>query len=114
MTVIIKAGLIGLAVINLPEDCRDLSSAYKQLFKAELPKYDYKNCQVPFSFFKGTVLQPIVNKMGKVGAKLYDYDKTLDGTKLGKFLKKIFKVQINELDGELTGRKEPRVILGEF
>jgi hypothetical protein len=81
------AGLLALAAVNLPEDTRDLKSACKQIFKGELPKYDFKNYQTPFSFFRGTALEPVVNKMGKLGVKLLSFDKTLYSTKFGKFLR---------------------------
>ncbi len=107
------AGLAALAVVNLPEDTRDLKSAFRRIFKGELPKYDYKNCQAPFSFFRGTVLEPVVNKMGKVGVWLYSKDKSLYYTKFGKCLRKIFKTKVDELESEATGRIVPQVILDE-
>ena len=105
------AGLIGLAIVNLPEDTNDLKDAAKQIFKGELPKYDYKNCQTEFSFFRGTVLQPIVNRMGKLGVKLYSFDKSLNNTKFGEYLSKIFKFEIDELNSEATERFVPKVKL---
>ena len=105
------AGLIGVMALNLPEDTRDLKSAAKQIFKGTLPKYDYKNYQAPFSFFRGTVLEPVVNKMGKLGVKLHEWDKPLESTKFGEFLKKIFKFDV--VDDVSTGRFVPKVILDE-
>ncbi|MDD3012379.1 MAG: hypothetical protein PHC34_01585 [Candidatus Gastranaerophilales bacterium] len=105
------AGLIGLAIVNLPEDTNDLKDAAKQVFKGKLPEYDYKNCQTEFSFFRGTVLQPIVNRMGKLGVKLYSFDKSLNNTKFGEYLSKIFKYEIDELNSEATERFVPKVIL---
>ncbi|MDD3014745.1 MAG: hypothetical protein PHC34_13675 [Candidatus Gastranaerophilales bacterium] len=107
------AGLVALAGIMLPEDTRDLKDAAKQIFKCELPKYDYKNCQARFSFFRGTVLQPVVNKMGKLGIKLYSFDKTLYDTKIGDYLCKIFNINIDDLYSENTCRKVPKVTLDE-
>lgn len=106
-------GLVGLMALNLPEDTRDLKSAAKQIFKGELPKYDYKSCQTPFSFFRGTALEPVVNKMGKVGAKLHEWDKTLYDTKFGDFCKKIFKYDIDFLNPEGTKRFVPQVKIDE-
>lgn len=102
------AGLVALAVVNLPEDTRDIGSALKQVLKGELPKYDYKEYQAPFSFFRGTALQPLVNKMGKVGEWLYSKDKTLYHTKFGEFLTKILKIDMS--DSKFTGRKVPNVV----
>lgn len=105
------AGIIALAVVNLPEDTRDIKSAAKQIFKGELPKYDYKEFQAPFSFFRGTALQPIVNKMGKVGEWLYSKDIPLYSTKFGKFLRKIFKIKTT--DSVSTGRLVPKVVFDD-
>jgi hypothetical protein len=105
------AGLVALAGIMLPEDTRDLKDAWNQITKGKLPKYDYKNCQTEFSFFRGTVLQPIINKMGKFGVKLYSFDKSLNNTKFGEYLSKVFKFEIDELNSEATQRFVPKVIL---
>ena len=50
------AGLVSLAILNGPEDLRDMKSAYKQIKasatgNAFIPPYDYKTAQHPFSFF---------------------------------------------------------------
>ncbi len=103
------AGLLGLMAVNLPEDTRDLKDAYKQVFKGKLPAYDYKNCQTEFSFFRGTILEPIVNKMGKVGVYLHKADVPLSETKFGKSLITQFNIDINPFDVEITGRKVPQV-----
>ena len=49
-------GLVALAVLNAPEDWRDMKSAYAQIKASALgkkftPSYDYKTAQHPFSFF---------------------------------------------------------------
>jgi len=103
------AGLVALAIVNLPEDTRDLKDAAKQIFKGELPNYDYKNCQAPFSFFRGTALEPIVNKMGKVGILLHKGDIPLSETKFGQFLIRKLNIDINPFNAETTGRKVPQV-----
>ena len=106
------AGLVALALVNLPEDTRDLKSAARQLFKGELPNYDYKNSQVPFSFFRGTALEPIVNKTGKIGEWLYKKDVTLYDTKLGASIAKLFGVTSEQTVS--TGRTVPHVIFDEL
>jgi hypothetical protein len=128
------AGLIALAVVNLPEDTRDIIAATRQIASKILPRnikviiakknkalykkfvwykprYDCKNYQAPFSFFRGTVLEPIVNKMGKIGVKLYLIDKTLYKTKFGEFLGKIFKFETTDI--ELTKRFVPKVVFDD-
>lgn len=107
------AGLVGLAAVNLPEDTRDLKAAARQIFKGRLPNYDYKNCQTPFSFFRGTLLEPFVNKLGKFGAKLHEWDIPLSETKFGQFLGKIFKFEIDYFNFERTSRFKPKVIIDE-
>jgi len=100
------AGLATLMAINLPEDTRDLKAATKQIFAKKIPQH-YKVAQVPFSFFRGTFLEPIVNKLGKLGVKLHQMDKTLYDTKFGQYLAK--KVGFEYVDDIETGRKINRV-----
>jgi len=92
------AGLTTLMAINLPEDTRDLKAAAKQIFTKEIPEH-YKVAQAEFSFFRGTVLEPVVNKLGKIGVKLHQIDKTLYDTKLGKSLRNRFGVEIDDYIG---------------
>lgn len=85
------AGLASLAVINLPEDCRDIAAAYAQI-RGHAPKYDYKKYQHDFSFFKGTLLQDwmkgVESQNGKeIVAKLYAIDQTLYNTSFGEKVK---------------------------
>jgi hypothetical protein len=124
------AGLVALTGIMLPEDTRDLKDGLKQLLTNILPrklragiaknnrnmykdfvwfnpKYDYKNYQAPFSFFRGTVLEPIVNRMGKLGVFLHKIDKPLYHTKFGKNIRDLFNISISDI--ESTGRKIPKV-----
>ncbi len=102
-------GLLGLAYANFPEDTVDLKNACKQIFKGELPKYDYKNYQAPFSFLRGTALEPVVNKMGKLGVKLHQWDVSLFDTRFGKFISKLFKISYSDFD--FTGRSISQVTL---
>jgi hypothetical protein len=97
------AGLLAVAGIMLPEDLRDMKDAYNQIFKGILPKYKFKEFQTPFSFIRGTLLQPVVNKMGKVGYMIHQGDKTLLDTKFGDKVKDILKVN-ESLDEKETGR----------
>ena len=59
-------GLASLALINLPEDVRDIKSAGEQIstfLKGGKYQggYDYKNYQHDFSFFRGTILERFVD-----------------------------------------------------
>ncbi len=91
-------GIAALTLINLPEDCRDLKAAYRHsacaLTRKNIPKaYDYKKYQHDFSFFRGTLLhegmKKIKSKNGKIVVdRLYNADKTLYNTKLGKWFQK--------------------------
>ena len=105
------AGLLGLALINLPEDFRDLGSAWNQVVHGKLPTYDFKNAQASFSFFRGTMLEDVINKMGKVGAFLHDWDIPLYDTKFGSFLQRIFKFNIDIKHSKITGRQVSKVML---
>ncbi|MEI8128386.1 MAG: hypothetical protein WCG95_02100, partial [bacterium] len=49
-------GMASLALINLPEDLRDIKSALDQ-FKGVEAKYKYKEYQHDFSFFRGTAIE---------------------------------------------------------
>ncbi len=78
--------LSSLALINLPEDIRDIQSAVAQI-KGAKPLYDYKNYQHNFSFLRGTAIEKWLHgeiESGKKWAKwLYRNDKTLADTNLG-------------------------------
>lgn len=83
----------GLLAFNLPEDCRDVRTAGQQLWayvrgKKYDYKYDYKLCQHPFSFFKGTMLHkfvdPNTSKCQDFTNKLLEADNTFADTTLGK------------------------------
>ncbi len=105
------AGLVGLMLVNLPEDTRDLKAAWDQIIKGELPKYNYREYQAPFSFFRGTVFEPIVNRLGKIGIMLHKIDTSLFDTGFGQFLRNKLKIEVE--DFEITGRSVPKVILDE-
>lgn len=101
------AGLVSLAVLNGPEDLRDMKSAYRQIKSClehktpDLP-YNYKIAQHPFSFFRGTLLQKFVNPetspCPKIAEKLLDNDKTLMETNFGKWLVKQFRIEASKVD----------------
>ncbi len=101
------AGLTALAVLNGPEDLRDMKSAYRQIKSylehktPDLP-YNYKIAQHPFSFFRGTLLQKFVNPetspCPKLAEKLLDKDKTLIETNFGKWLVKQFRIEASKVD----------------
>lgn len=89
-------GLGALAVVNLPEDCRDIKAGY-DAFSSWIRTgkfrggYDYKDFQHDFSFFRGTLLEPLVDlknaKNQKLAKKLLKWDKPIVKTSFGiKFL----------------------------
>ena len=91
-----------LALLNAPEDIRDMQGVYKQissLIKGEkfVPPYNYKIAQHPFSFFRGTLLNNFVNPntspFPKLAKWLLKQDKTLMETKLGDWICKIFNIE---------------------
>ena len=95
-------GLVALAVLNAPEDWRDMKSAYAQIKASALgekftPSYDYKTAQHPFSFFRGTLLHKFVNPKTspcpKLAKWLFKNDTTLIQTRLGDWLINKFKVK---------------------
>jgi hypothetical protein len=102
------AGLVAVAGIMLPEDLRDMKDAWNQAIHNKLPSYDNKNCQAPFSFIRGTFLEPLVNKLGKYGYILHEWDKSFADTKFGEKIRKLLKVTFGKK--EATGRKVPRII----
>lgn len=80
-------GMASLALINLPEDLRDIKSAYNQLNGVKA-SYDYKNYQHDFSFLRGTAIEKWLHRKmdgGSMWAKwLYDNDKNLAQTAFAK------------------------------
>lgn len=108
-------GLASLALINLPEDMRDIKAAGGQLDALFSNKkfqggYDYKNYQHDFSFFRGTLLEPMVDlKKTKNTAranKLLDLDRPLLDTKFGRKIKDLLKVKEFDISEVKTFNKE--------
>ena len=102
------AGLVALAGLMLPEDLRDMKDAWDQVIHKKLPIYDFKNCQVPFRFIRGTLAEAPVNKMGKNGVQLHGHDKSFAETKSGETLRKLLKVSFGK--PEATGREVPMIV----
>ena len=112
------AGLVSLAVLNAPEDWRDMKSAYSQMKAASngksfTPSYDYKKAQHPFSFFRGTLLHKFVNPATRPCPKfakwLLKNDTTLWDTKLKQFVINKFDVKETPIDTKIeniTSTKE--------
>ncbi|MDD3012210.1 MAG: hypothetical protein PHC34_00715 [Candidatus Gastranaerophilales bacterium] len=118
-------GLLGIMAFNLPEDCRDMRNSIRQIsnkllsaqsrekIKDRFPKffetfirydkkYDYTKYQHPFSFFRGTWFEPLLELKGNIGEKLsgmlYKADKSLFDTKFGNYMQKL----LNITEGEVT------------
>lgn len=103
-------GSIGLALINLPEDLRDVKGSLKQLTGAK-PKYNYKEYQHNFSFFRGTLIEDWLHKQADKGKKwanwLIENDQSLADTKFGEKILNtvkaeeyhIVETQIKDIDG---------------
>ncbi len=102
-----ETGLVALAVLNAPEDWRDMKSAYAQIKASALgekftPSYDYKVAQHPFSFFRGTLLHKFVNPKTspcpKLAKWLFKNDTTLWNTKLGKLVTEKYNIDEKFID----------------
>jgi len=91
------AGLLGVAVMFLPEDCRDVRDGINQLRGKFKKSYDFREFQQPFSYFKGTLMEPLLKFKGKLGSKISDklqsWDIPIYDTKFGRFLEKIFNIK---------------------
>lgn len=89
-------GMASLALINLPEDMRDIRGAIRQ-FRGIEPSYDYTKCQHPFSFFRGTFLKGFANpntaSNPKLAWKILNSDKTLAQTTFGEKILSILGVE---------------------
>lgn len=107
-------GLVSLAIMNGPEDLRDVMSAYKQI-KEGFPNpksyhsgYDNKYAQHPFSFFRGTIFNDYLNPFSKkcpnpeLATKLIQEDKTLWDTKLGKWVQEILGIKDTKVLTKIT------------
>lgn len=100
---IAAAGLAGLTIVSLPEDCRDLKAAYNHsacvLRKKRLSvPYNYRKYQHDFSFFRGTLLHEAMKRIkserGKrIVAKIYNADKTVYNTRFGKWIQKLLGIK---------------------
>ena len=111
-------GLVALAVLNAPEDWRDMKSAYAQIKASATgnpftPSYDYKTAQHPFSFFRGTLLHKFVNPKTSPWPKLAKWllknDTTIMETKLGDVVTKKFNIERSQVDTQIkniTSTKE--------
>ncbi len=92
-------GMASLALINLPEDLRDIKSALDQ-FKGVEAKYKYKEYQHDFSFFRGTAIEEWLHgqiQKGKKWAKwLYRNDLTLADTAFGEKILNSVKAKLSE------------------
>ena len=104
------AGLVSLAVLNAPEDWRDMKSAYSQIKsgaegRSFTPSYDYKKAQHPFSFFRGTLLHKFVNPATspcpKFAKWLLKNDTTLMETKLGDSISKLYNINTESVDTKI-------------
>ena len=118
------AGLVSLAVLNAPEDWRDMKSAYRQIKSGSkkekfIPSYDYKTAQHPFSFFRGTLLHNFVNPetspCPKFAKWLLKNDTTLWNTKLKRYIVNKFDVKETSIETKIeniTSTKENPSFVG--
>jgi|GEM_PF-1116143 len=103
-----------ILLINVPEDTRDIKDAGKQLvhFAKKLPPeipYDY---QTKFSFFRGTLLEPLLRKLvesknekiSNFGYKIYYSDKSLYDIQFGQKVKTLLNIDIDDVKN--TKRKD--------
>ena len=107
------SGIVSLALLNGPEDIREVISSYKQIKafvqgkKFDKP-YDYKKAQHPFSFFRGTLLNDYVNpfsekcKFPKIANRLLNWDKSLWDTEIGDWVKNKFNIDVEEIKTEIN------------
>lgn len=117
-------GMAALALINLPEDCRDVVGAAKQVKSIFTGKpyegsYKYKDYQHSFSFFRGTFLDKWVHKnddAGKGWAKwLLENDKTLAETSLGKGILNLVGGKEAELvPTEIKDLKDANIVAAKY
>ncbi|MDD3150418.1 MAG: hypothetical protein PHV68_06250 [Candidatus Gastranaerophilales bacterium] len=82
-----SVGIMALAAANLPQDIEDVRVAVN-CTKGNPFAYDYKTCQHPFSFFRGTLFEKALKPLDKINPelseKIYAQDKSLFETELGK------------------------------
>ena len=99
-------GALGLTLVNIKEDIRDMKSAGKQIYSKINknynydPLYDRKNYQHSFSATRGLVGEELLHKKMAEGnpfaQNLHKMDKTLDETKFGKFIANVFDINIED------------------
>lgn len=99
------AGLAGLALINLPEDWRDVKAAGKQIYSKLDKNYKYDPLytrathQHSFSFLRGTMIEKHVAEKAKEGSKFFNWlknsDMTLNKTKFGQWVEKKLGVTVD-------------------
>lgn len=99
-------GATALLVANLPEDCRDIKSAFNQgktILNGQkfTPKYDYTKYQHDFSFFKGTLFENWAQNTKNEKVKntlnnLYQKDVSIYHTNLGEKVKKFLGITSGE------------------
>ncbi|MDD3012989.1 MAG: hypothetical protein PHC34_04730 [Candidatus Gastranaerophilales bacterium] len=87
-------GKLAILALNIPEDGRDIGNAGKQILNIPLKEGEIRTPnthQVKFSFFRGTLLEPLICKLPKnIQNKLAYYDVSLYDTKFGnKLLNKL-------------------------
>lgn len=111
-------GMASLAFINLPEDLRDIKSAFGQVNslvtgKKYVDAYDYKNFQHEFSFFRGTFLEHLIDiKKSKnlaLTEKILDIDKSFMDTNLGRKFMDLLDVRILKEEEVKTFNEKTKV-----
>lgn len=99
-----RAGLLlGMAAANFPGDLREMELAFKEgknIFKKGLSAIEY-NGQHQSRFFKNTFLEFLPEKY----PWLMKIDKTLYGTKCGKFLRNLLKIEVDPSSIKSLGTK---------
>ena len=106
------AGILGLTLVNIKEDWRDVVSAAKQIYSKINPNYHYDplynrhDFQHGFSFTKGLIGEEYMYKKieegNKIAQKVRELDVTIDDTALGKLIinnLQVKKEEIKTIDG---------------
>jgi|GEM_PF-2261892 len=103
-------GALGMIVtmgILSTEDFNDMKATVKQITgKLDMNSY-YKSYQKSFSFVRNSLIQPLVNKMGKWGYYVHEFDHSLYETRFGQKIKNWFSVE--EGDKIVSEDKIPRI-----
>lgn len=116
------AGLAGLALINLPEDLRDVKAAGRQIrgmvdknYKYD-PLYNRNTHQHSFSFFRGTMIEKWIHEQKKKGNKLakvlWHGDKTVYKSKFGAWVKDVVGAKLDNSNGDALVRTKINKIDG--